>query len=287
MILGTIEYKIERRYRMIKVPEKELNNGVSIPVLGLGVFKSGEDTYDAVRYALDCGYRHIDTAMIYGNEQDVGKAIKDSGISREEIFITTKLWTDDMRAKRVREAFEESLRLLGMEYVDMYLIHWPVKDEYINSYKVMEELNKEKKIRAIGVSNFLSHHIKKLIGETKIKPVVDQIEIHPYLNNNKEIEYLKNNNITPESWSPLARGRVLEDSDLKVLSEKYNKSVAQIVIKWHLAKGLIVIPKSVRQDKIIENIKVFDFKLSDEDIKAIDQLDRNMRTGSHPDTFKH
>lgn len=264
---------------------KKLNNGVEIPLLGLGVFKSGKDTYKSVRYALDAGYRHIDTASYYQNEYDVGKAVKDSGIAREDIFITTKIWTDDMRNHKVREAFEESLRLLNCHYVDLYLIHWPVKEEYIKTYQIMEKLNQEGKIKAIGVSNFQPHHLDTLIDNVETKPAVNQIEIHPYLNNNEVIKYCFEKGIAPQSWSPLARARIMNDSKLLDMATKYNKTVAQIAIRWHLQKNLIVIPKSIHKERIVENTEVFDFQLSLNDMNIIEDLDCNLRTGSHPDSF--
>ena len=264
---------------------KTLNNGVEIPIIGLGVFKSGIHTYRAVRHALEAGYRHIDTASYYQNEEAVGKAVRDSGIDREEVFITSKLWTDDMRKRRVRQALEKSLSLLNTDYLDLYLIHWPVKEEFVNSYKVMEELRSEGKIRAIGVSNFQIHHLKTLMTQTNLTPAVNQIESHPYLNNNEVFEFCRQNNIMHQSWSPLARGKALEDAKLKVLASKYNKTVAQIIIRWHIQKGVIVIPKSVHKERIIENAEVFDFNLTDQDIMEIDKLDCDLRTGSHPDTF--
>ena len=262
-----------------------LNNNTRMPVLGLGVFRAGEKTYQAVRDALDIGYRHIDTAMIYENEQDVGRAIKDSGVPREEIFVTTKLWNDDMRARRVEKAFEESLKNLAMEYVDLYLIHWPVIDEFVNSYKVMEGIYAKGKAKAIGVSNFQPHHLETLMQNCDIVPAVNQIETHPYLTNEEAVEYCKRKNIAPESWSPIAKGKILNDSKLLDLADKYNKTVAQIAIRWHLQRGLIVIPKSVNKSRILENSQVFDFELSSEDMRLISSLNKNMRMGSHPDKF--
>lgn len=264
---------------------KKLNNGIEIPILGIGVFKSGEDTYYAVRYALDAGYRHIDTAAYYNNEKAVGKAIRDSGISRENIFVTTKLWNDDMRSHKVKEAFEKSLSLLDLDYIDLYLIHWPVKEEYVNSYKAMENLYVDGKIKAIGVSNFQPHHLDFLLNHTEVRPAINQIECHPYLNNREVIEYCRSKNISPQSWSPLARGRVLDNNKLIEIASKHNKTIAQITIKWHMQNDIIVIPKSVHKQRIIENSQVFDFSLSPQDIQIIDNLDCGMRTGSHPDFF--
>ncbi|MFA5449838.1 MAG: aldo/keto reductase [Clostridia bacterium] len=263
----------------------KLNNGVEIPILGLGVYLSGKDTYTAVRTALDEGYRHIDTAMVYENESDVGRAVKDSGIAREDIFITTKLWNDDMRANNVRGAAEKSLALLGLDYIDLYLIHWPVAGKFMPSYKVMEDLYRKGMFRAIGVSNFLSHHMDALLKETEVVPAVNQIEIHPYLTNQTEIDYCKAKGIAPEAWAPLARGKAVKDKTIKAIAKKYNKTPAQIVIRWHIQRGVIVIPKSVTSKRIAENAKVFDFLLSAEDISAINALNMGLRTGPDPDTF--
>jgi len=265
--------------------EKTLNNGIKMPVLGLGVFKSGRDTYNSVRTALDLGYRHIDTAMIYENEKDVGRALKDSGVPREEVFITTKLWTDDMRSRSTRKAAETSLRLLGTDYADLYLIHWPVKEEMVRSYAEMEELYAEGKFRAIGLSNFLPHHIQVILDECDIVPAVDQLESHPYLNANDVKEFCERQGIVFESWSPLARGKALNDKTLKELASKYGKTVAQTVIRWHIDRGCIVIPKSVTPERIKENFDVFDFALTAKEVALVNSLDKGLRTGSHPDTF--
>ena len=264
---------------------KKLNNGVEMPVLGLGVYQSGRDTYNAVRYALDTGYTHIDTASIYENEQEVGKAIKDSGINRKDIFLTTKLWTTDMRSHKTKEAFEKSLSLLGMDYVDLYLIHWPVENEYIYSYKVMENLYSQGKTRAIGVSNFLVHHLENLIKNVDILPAVDQFECHPYLTSTNVLNKCFELGINPESWSPIAKGKIMQDVELQDLSTKYSRTVSQIVLKWQLQRGSIIIPKSVHKERIIENSRIFDFDLLPEDMNKITNLDCNKRLGSHPDKF--
>lgn len=257
-----------------------------MPILGLGVFKSAEGTYQAVRWALEAGYRHIDTAAIYLNEADVGRAIRDSGIKREDIFITTKLWNDDMRNHNVEEAFSKSLKLLGTDYVDLYLIHWPVKGEFIPAYKVMEEIYSRGEAKAIGVSNFLPHHLEELSEMTDIVPAVDQVEIHPYLVNEELVDYCISRGIEVESWSPFARGRVLEDPLIREIAARYGKTPAQAVGRWHLQHGLIVIPKSVHKERIEENADIFDFEFTVEEMNAISCLNRNMRTGSHPDYFK-
>lgn len=262
-----------------------LNNGNKMPMFGLGVFRSEKNTYDAVRYALDIGYRHIDTAMIYENEAQVGKAIKDSGISREDIFVTTKLWNDDIRKKQVRQAYEKSLSLLGMEYVDLYLMHWAVKEEFVNAYAEMEKLYLQGKIKAIGTSNFQPHHLETLKENFETIPAVNQIECHPYLSNNAVVEYCQNNGIVPEAWSPIAKGKIIGEMKLADMVSKYGKTEAQIALRWNLQRGVIIIPKSIRKERIKENSEIFDFELNEQEMKTINNLDKNMRLGSHPDNF--
>jgi diketogulonate reductase-like aldo/keto reductase len=266
----------------------KLNNGIEIPQLGLGVFQTpkGEDTVNAVKWALEAGYRHIDTAKVYGNEADVGQAILESKVPREEIFLTTKLWNDDIRAERTKEAFEESLKALKTDYVDLYLIHWPV-DGFQDAWKDMEDLYHEGKIKAIGVSNFHPHHLQELAKTATVKPVIDQLESHPYMNNQKVIDYCKENGIQPEVWSPLGGKDAAPLADPKIgeIAEKYNKTPAQVIIRWHIQRGVVVLPKSVHQERILSNFDVFDFKLSDEDMQSINALDRNQRVGSDPDNF--
>lgn len=264
-----------------------LSNQVKIPRLGLGVFKSppGDETYNAVRFALEAGYRHIDTATIYGNEESVGQAVKESGIPREEIFITTKLWNEDMRQDRQEEAFHESLQRLQTDYIDLYLIHWPVKDKYVSSWKIMEKLYKAGKIRAIGVSNFKSHHFEELEKQAEIMPVINQIELHPMFTQEEVVEYFVKRNIHIESWSPLGRGAYFDDPILTALAEAKNTTVAAIILRWHLEKGYVVIPKSVHKDRIISNSQLYDFALTPEELKKIDSLNKDWRMGSDPDKF--
>ncbi len=266
----------------------KLNNGIEIPQLGLGVFQTpkGEDTVNSVKWALEAGYRHIDTAKIYGNESDVGTGIKESKIAREEIFLTTKLWNEDIRAERTREAFEESLKALQTDYVDLYLIHWPV-ESFEKAWSVMEELYQEGKIKAIGLSNFHQSHLDKIQKIAKVKPVVNQIESHPYMNNQDLIDLSKSMGMEIEVWSPLGGtgGNVLQDETLNKLAGKYGKSPAQIVLRWDIQRGVIVIPKSIHKDRIISNMDIFDFKLSDEDMALINQLNKNLRVGPNPDNF--
>ena len=264
------------------------SNGVKIPQLGLGVFKtpSGAATVDAVRWALEAGYRHIDTAKIYGNEESVGVGMKESSVPREEIFLTTKLWNEDIRRGRTREAFEESLARLGTDYLDLYLIHWPA-DGYEKAWGEMEKLYEEGKIRAIGVSNFHEHHLESLMKTARIRPMTDQIESHPYFTNQPLISRLQESGMPVQVWSPLGgTGKsILADESLAMLAEKYGKSPAQVVIRWHIQRGVIVIPKSTHKERIEANIDVFDFELSQEDMALIDGLNRNIRSGSNPDTF--
>lgn len=266
-----------------------LNNGVEIPQLGLGVFQvpDGDSTANSVRWALECGYRHIDTAAVYGNEAGVGRGIRESGIDRSEIFLTTKVWNDDMRANNVRGAFEKSLSLLKTDYVDLYLIHWPVAGKFIHSYKVLEELYAEGRVKAIGVSNFQKHHLDDLLSATKIIPAVNQIERHPWLTQEPLISYCRNLGIEIEAWSPLGGtgGTLLLEETLKEIATKYGKTPAQIIIRWDLQEKVIVMPKSTHKDRIRQNSEVYDFELSAEDISRLDNMNINKRTGSDPDTF--
>ena len=264
----------------------KLKNGVSIPTIGLGVFRSsdGEETVNAVKWALEAGYRHIDTATAYGNEGSVGKAIKESGVKREDIFITTKLRNDDNTAGRTREAFEESLKLLDTDYVDLYLIHWPVAGS-IEAWKEMEKLYDEGLVKAIGVSNFHRAHLEKLDTFANYEPVLDQIESNPSFNNQELVEYLQGRGIVAEAWSPLGgkHNEIREDSALDDIAAKYGKSPVQVIIRWILQRGMVVLPKSVHKERIEDNLKVDDFVLDEADMKALFSLDKNTRVGSNPD----
>lgn len=272
---------------MTNMPTITLNNGVKMPQLGFGVFKvpEGEEAYNAVKWALEAGYRGIDTAAVYKNEVSVGKAIKDSGIPREELFITTKVWNDDQGYEETLEAFEKSLERLKLDYVDLYLIHWPVKEKYKETWKALEKIYADKKSRAIGVSNFHIHHLEDLLETAKIVPAVDQIELHPTLSQEKLSTWLKAHDIAVESWGPLGQGSDLKNPVIVEIGEKYNKSSAQVILKWHLQHGFIVIPKSSHKERIAENLNVFDFSLSDEDMEALDKLNTNDRQGTNPDTY--
>ena len=265
----------------------QLSNGISMPYFGLGVFKTqeGPEVENAVKWALEAGYRHIDTAAIYMNERGVGNAVKASGIPRNELFITTKLWNDNQRNGTVMVGFEESLKLLQTDYVDLYLIHWPVKGKFTSTWKIIEDIYRSGKARAIGVSNFLQHHLEDLFKIADIMPMVNQVECHPFLVQQHLIDFCHAHNIIYEAWSPIMRGKVNDIPLLTNLSEKYHKSQVQIVLRWDLQKGIVTIPKSVHQERIYHNSDIFDFELSTEDMDLIDNLDKNHRFGAHPDTF--
>lgn len=268
---------------------KILNNGVKMPIFGLGVYKSadGEETYNAVRWALDAGYRHIDTAAMYGNEASVGRAIRDSGIPREEIFVTTKLWNTEIREHNEENALKASLAKLNMDYVDLYLIHWPVREEqgYIRAWKKLEQFNRQGLCRAIGVSNYNIHHLEDVLKVADIVPALDQVECHPYLAQTELAAFCEKNGIALGPWSPLGRGRLLDDPVLVQLAEKYGKTTAQIVLRWDIQRGFVNIPKSVHKERIEANAQVFDFALTEEDMQLIFSLDQDLHFGSNPETF--
>lgn len=269
------------------VPTIKLNNGVEMPQLGFGVFKvpNGEDAYNAVTWALKAGYRAIDTAAVYKNEESVGQALKDSGIKREDLFITTKVWNDDQGYDETLAAFETSLKKLQLDYVDLYLIHWPVKGKYKETWRALEKIYHDKKARAIGVSNFHVHHLEDLLQDAVVVPVLDQVELHPTLSQVPLRTWLKDHDIAVECWGPLGQGSDLTNPGLVALAKKYQKSVAQVIIRWHLQHGLIVIPKSAHEKRIQENFEVFDFELSKEDMAVIDGLNTDDRQGTNPDSY--
>ncbi len=264
-----------------------LNNGVKMPYFGLGVYlsKEGQEVINAVKWALEEGYRHIDTAAIYGNEAGVGEGIRESGVSREEVFLVSKVWNSDQGYDSAIKAFEASLERLGTDYLDLYLIHWPVKGKYRETWRALETLYNEKRVKAIGVSNFLSHHLEDLLDQASIVPMVNQMEFHPYLVQKDLLGFCKEKDIQYEAWSPLMQGNVFEVELLKELAKKYQKSIAQIVLRWDLQKGVITIPKSSKRNRIAENASIFDFSLSEDDISRLDKLDRHQRFGPDPDTF--
>lgn len=267
----------------------KLRNSVSIPQIGLGVFRLPDDetTSEVVKTALEVGYRHVDTAAVYGNERATGIGIKESGIPRDEIFITTKLWNDDIRSNSTRKAFENSLKLLGLDYVDLYLIHWPA-DGYIEAWKEMEKLYKEGLVRAIGVSNFHKTHMENLLKSAEIRPFLDQIESHPYLNNQELILWLQSERIQASAWSPLGGSKtnsVRDDDTIKEIAHKYGKSSVQVILRWDIQRGLVVLPRSSHKQRLVENLDVFDFSLTEEEMNIINALNRNLRVGSDPDNF--
>ena len=265
-----------------------LNNGTVIPQVGLGVFQTpdGSTTVQAVETALAAGYRHIDTAMIYGNEKSVGEGIRRSGVPRSDIFLTTKLWNDDIRAHRAPAAFEESLERLGVDYVDLYLIHWPA-DGWQQAWDDLQTIYASGRAKAIGVSNFQAHHIEELLKNSSVTPAVDQIESSPQFTNQELIDFLGTQGIAVEAWSPLGGtgGNLLTDPTLAEIGAQYGKSPAQTVIRWHIQRGIVVLPKSVHEERIRQNFDVFDFSLSDSDMTAINALNTGKRNGADPDTF--
>ncbi|ASP41758.1 aldo/keto reductase [Leptospira interrogans] len=257
-----------------------LNNGISMPILGLGVrkTKSGKECKEAVLNALEAGYRHIDTARIYDNEVDVGQAIRESGIPRKEIFITTKLWNADQGSDKTRKALENSLDRLGIDFVDLYLIHFPVTSKRMDSWKELEKLYHDKLCKAIGVSNYTIIHLTELLKNSQITPAVNQVEFHPFLNQIHLLEYCKNHKIQLEAYSPLAHGQKIEDPTIAKIAQKYDKTPAQILIRWAIEQKIVVIPKSIKKERIIENSKVFDFAITEEDMKILNSLDEDFRT---------
>ncbi len=268
-----------------------LNNGVEMPWLGLGVFKveEGQELVDAVKTAIKHGYRSIDTAAIYGNEVGVGQGIREAmeeaGIAREDLFITSKVWNSELGYEKTIAAYEESLSKLGLEYLDLFLIHWPVEGKYSDAWRALETLYKEGRVKAIGVSNFQIHHLENLMKDAEIKPMINQVEYHPRLTQKDLKSFCKENNIQLEAWSPLMQGQLLENVELQEIAKKYGKSVAQIILRWDLQNGVITIPKSTKAHRIAENADVFDFELTEEDMKHIESLNQNHRVGPDPDNF--
>src|SRR5215207_594048 len=261
---------------MTAVPSVALKNGVTIPQVGFGVFKVPEEqTVDAVRSALDAGYRSIDTAALYQNERAVGAALAESGIPREELFVTTKVWNSAHGHDRALRAFDTSLAKLGLEYVDLYLIHWPVpaKERYVETWSALEKLLADGRARAIGVSNFQPAHLQRLLDASDVVPAVNQIELHPNLPQRELREFHARHGIVTEAWSPLARGGLLDDPTVTALAERLGRTPAQVILRWHLQLGNVVIPKSVTPGRIRENIALFDFELSEQDLAAIDALE--------------
>ncbi|MGI6048474.1 MAG: Glyoxal reductase [Firmicutes bacterium ADurb.Bin419] len=268
-----------------------LNNGVKVPMLGLGTYRIGKtdnDVYNAIRTALDVGYRHIDTATLYANEAPIGKAIRESGIPREDIFVTTKLWGDDMVKNEIQQAFDRSMQLLDIGYIDLYLVHWPVKGKLVSTWHEMEKIYASEKAKAIGLSNHLQHHLEEILQEANVLPTVNQVEMHPYVVLDDLVDFCKENAIVCEAWSPLGSNKVplLEEKILKDIGEKYGKLPAQVVLRWNIERGVIAIPKSSNKERQTANLDIFDFQLTKEDVQLINSLDKNYRTGIHPDEIE-
>ncbi|MFE9611036.1 aldo/keto reductase [Streptomyces sp. NPDC006012] len=272
-----------------KVPPVVLNNGVEMPQLGFGVWQVPDDEAErAVATALEAGYRSIDTAAVYGNEEGTGRAVATSGVPREDVFVTTKLWNADHGYEAALRAYDVTLAKLGLDYVDLYLIHWPLakRGTFVPTYKALEKLYADGRVRAIGVSNFLPEHLERLTAETSVIPAVDQIELHPQLQQHAAREYHAELGITTEAWSPLGQGKgLLEVPAIVAVAQKHNRTPAQVVLRWHVQLGNIVIPKSVTPSRIRENIEVFDFSLDVEDLAAIRALNEDRRLGPDPATF--
>lgn len=264
-----------------------LHNGVKMPYFGLGVYLSedGAEVINAVKWALESGYRHIDTAAIYKNEEGVGEGIRKSGIEREELFVVSKVWNSDQGYESTIKAFNDSLERLGLDYLDLYLIHWPVAEKYKETWKALEHLYAEGKVKAIGVSNFLQHHLEDLLSEAQIVPMVNQMEFHPYLVQQELLDFCKKHKIQYEAWSPMMQGKIFEMDEFKQLAQKYNKTIAQIVLRWDIQKGVVTIPKSSKKERIIANSQIFDFAISKEDMLIIDRLHKGQRFGPDPDNF--
>ena len=264
-----------------------LNNGVKMPYFGLGVYLSqdGDEVVNAVKWAIEAGYRHIDTASIYKNEEGVGQGIQQSGISRDDIFVVSKVWNSDQGYDSTLKAFDASLNRLDLEYLDLYLIHWPVAGKYKETWRALEKIYADGRVRAIGVSNFLQHHLEDLLAEVNVIPMVNQMEFHPYLVQQDLIDFCTTKNIQYEAWSPMMQGKVFGIEEFKALAEKYGKTIAQIVLRWNLQKGVVTIPKSSKKERIIANADIFNFQLNDDDVKLLDAMHRGQRFGPDPDTF--
>ncbi|WP_341280128.1 aldo/keto reductase [Paenibacillus sp. FSL H8-0537] len=268
-----------------------LHNGVKMPWFGLGVFKveDGEEVVSSVKAAIKNGYRSIDTAAVYQNEEGVGQAIKEAmeqyGVAREDLFVTSKVWNSDLGYETAIAAYETSLAKLGLAYLDLYLIHWPKAGKYKEAWRALETLYKEGRVKAIGVSNFQIHHLEDVLKDAEIKPMVNQIELHPRLTQQEIRSFASGHGIVIEAWSPLMQGKLLDEPILKAIADKHGKSTAQVILRWDLQNGIITIPKSIKENRIIENAAIFDFELSAEEIAQIDGLNQNVRVGPDPDNF--
>ncbi|MGE6378788.1 aldo/keto reductase [Peribacillus muralis] len=268
-----------------------LHNGVEMPWFGLGVFKveEGPELVNAVKAAIKHGYRSIDTAAIYQNEEGVGQGIreglKEAGLTREDLFVTSKVWNADLGYESTIAAYEKSLTKLGLEYLDLYLIHWPVEGKYKDAWRALETLYKEGKVKAIGVSNFQIHHLEAVMKDANVKPMVNQVECHPRLTQKELQAFCKEQGIQLEAWSPLMQGELLDNEELQAIATKHGKSVAQVILRWDLQNGIVTIPKSTKEHRIVENSSVFDFELTEEEMSQIDGLNQNHRVGPDPDNF--
>jgi 2,5-diketo-D-gluconate reductase A len=275
--------------KVTSVPDIELNNGVTVPQLGFGVFQVPPGQTEAsVAEALRAGYRHVDTATLYRNEEEVGAALRRSGLPRDQVFVTTKVWNDDQGYDRTLAAFDASLARLRLDHVDLYLIHWPTpaRDRYVDTWRALEKIAAEGRARAIGVSNFKVPHLQRLLDETGTVPAVNQVELHPYLAQAPLRAFHAEHGIVTEAWSPLGRGGpVLQDPAITAIAGAHGKTPAQVILRWHVQVGNVVIPRSVRPERIAENIDVFDFALAPDEVAAIEALDRGARVGPDPDHF--
>ena len=265
-----------------------LQNGVEMPLFGLGVFQTsgGRQVRNVVSWALEAGYRSIDTATVYDNEAGVGQALKSSSVPREEIFVTTKVWNSSQRTGHTLQAFDASLRAMQMDYVDLYLVHWPVAGHHVQTWRDLETIYESGRARAIGVSNFMVEHLQELLPQTRITPMVNQVEFHPYLQSPELLTLCQEAGIQVEAWAPIMKGRVTKVEELCSLGHKYGKTAVQVTLRWLLQRGIVAIPKSRKKQRIIENADIFDFQLTAEDMAVIDNLDRGQRIGPSPYTFK-
>jgi 2,5-diketo-D-gluconate reductase A len=273
---------------MTSVPTVTLNNGVEIPQLGFGVFQiEPENTREAVLAALETGYRHIDTAEMYGNEKQVGEAVRDSSVPREEVFVTSKLNNGYHAHDDALSAFARSLDDLGFDYLDLFLVHWPLPGvgDFVETWRAMEEIYRSGRAKAVGVSNFKESHLRRIFTETDVVPAVNQVELHPYLAQDDLRAFDTEHGIATEAWSPIAQGKVLDDPVITSIGERLGRTPAQVTLRWHLQRGDIVFPKSVTRSRVEENFRLFDFELTGQDMAAITSLDRGERTGPDPDTF--
>ncbi|WP_329525251.1 aldo/keto reductase [Streptomyces sp. NBC_01462] len=273
---------------MTAVPAITLNNAVRIPQLGFGTFQiPPEETRETTLAALEAGYRHVDTAEMYGNEKEVGQAVRDSGLDRGDVFVTSKLDNGAHAHDDALQAFDRTMEELALDYLDLFLIHWPLpgKGDFVETWKALEEIYRSGRVKAIGVSNFQPQHLRRLLEDSEVVPAVNQIEVHPYLTQADARAFGAEHDIATEAWSPIAQGKVLDDPTIKRIAERVGKTPAQVTLRWHLQRGDIVFPKSVTQKRIEENFDLFDFELGEGDIGEISALNRDERTGPDPDSF--